>query len=451
MHNQPPTTAAKTITDALNEMRQQISSLMADRKDSQFQICAVEVESADLLSFVEGVDSEQLGYFRSRDRSIEIASVGAADRQFVHDGDDIARFMDRLSTRLPFDGPAYIGGLQFNRARKDADWPQYGMGQFVLPRLQLMRIGDSNPLCYCTVNRAVDSTDSVLDELDKLMRQTTRQKTNAQYANMIHTPTYDDWSAAIDSALDLMHRSVVEKIALARQTSYDLDAEFDSLRLLRGLLTEATDCYHFLFQPERSTSFVGASPERLFLRSGRQIESEALAGTIQRDTYANGDAALQLLESEKDRREQEIVSEFMQTELGRLCVRLKQAPTPTVRKLARLMHLVTTFEGELRESVSDGDLLSALHPTPAVGASPRSQLWELLPALEDWQRGWYAGPIGYVTKERTEFAVALRCALIEDATLHLFAGAGIVYGSTADAEWREMDAKLQTMRSVLGC
>jgi menaquinone-specific isochorismate synthase len=119
-------------------------------------------------------------------------------------------------------------------------------------------------------------------------------------------------------------------------------------------------------------------------------------------------------------------------------------------KLARGRHLRSKVHGTLREGVTDAVLLDALHPTPAVGGHPRDEALEEIRALETFDRGWYAGPVGWIGAEDSEFAVGIRSGLVRGGTLALFSGAGIVAGSVPDEEWAEIEQKIGDFTGTFG-
>jgi isochorismate synthase len=108
--------------------------------------------------------------------------------------------------------------------------------------------------------------------------------------------------------------------------------------------------------------------------------------------------------------------------------------------------------GVLREPAPSALALAGLlHPTPAVGGLPRAEALAAIAALEGFDRGLYAGPVGWVDANGDgEWAVALRGAHLDGPRARLVAGAGIVAGSDPDAEWAETEAKLRPMLAAVG-
>ena len=172
--------------------------------------------------------------------------------------------------------------------------------------------------------------------------------------------------------------------------------------MLARLIDATHDCYLYCFQPRAGAAFLGASPERLFKRRGRHIETEALAGTRARGTSPEEDARLSnaLLASNKDRREHGIVLDTVKALLEERCHAVHVDGETSLLKLARSQHLYARLEGLLAEDESNATLLRALHPTPAVGGQPRDTAVDWLDGQEPFDRGWYAGPVGWVSAGR---------------------------------------------------
>jgi isochorismate synthase len=206
-------------------------------------------------------------------------------------------------------------------------------------------------------------------------------------------------------------------------------------------------CARFCLRVGRKT-FIGATPERLVLRNGRNLTTEALAGSV---SASDPNAERKLLDSKKDRREHALVVAAIQDVLAPLCNELHIPEAPEVRRLESIYHLRTPIEGCLREDVHILELVDHLHPTPAVGGLPRAPALAFIDSHESAERGWYAAPVGWVDAAGNgEFVVALRSGLIAGDKVHLYAGAGIVEGSESSAEYAETELKLAGMLGALG-
>jgi isochorismate synthase len=200
-------------------------------------------------------------------------------------------------------------------------------------------------------------------------------------------------------------------------------------------------------------SFVGASPELLLSRRGREVRSNPLAGSAPRsgdpaEDRANAEA---LSCSSKDREEHEIVVEAVADTLRPICTELTWDPEPVLRETPNVWHLSTRFHGVLTDAAPSAlDLVAALHPTPAVGGTPRDVALDAISDLEPFDRGRYAGPVGWMDAHGDgEWAIALRCAELRGDRAILYAGAGIVAGSEPDDEVDETERKFRAFLDAL--
>jgi menaquinone-specific isochorismate synthase len=182
------------------------------------------------------------------------------------------------------------------------------------------------------------------------------------------------------------------------------------------------------------------------------VVSEAVAGTRERGETPEADAALreELLTSAKERREHAFVQRAIQRALETLCTSVEAADAPSELALARGRHLHAAIRGALSPDTATVDLLEALHPTPAVGGVPTDAALSAIRQQEPFDRGWYAGPVGWIGPDAADFAVAIRSGLLRPTRLALFSGAGIVDGSAPDREWAEIEQKIGDFAAVLG-
>lgn len=248
------------------------------------------------------------------------------------------------------------------------------------------------------------------------------------------------WAARVAAAMASIERGELEKVVLSRSQRLSLERPMATAALLRRLVARQPNATLYAFANSQTT-FLGASPEQLVGLAGRTLRADALAGT--------GWNA-QPLDAEKNRHEQALVVEAMRAALHPLCGDLLVPDTPEVMELHGLRHLLTPITGTLVPGNTLFDLISALHPTPAVGGWPRAAARDWLRQHHEKRRGWYSGGIGWIDRDGDgEVVVGLRSALIEGQRIELAAGAGIVAGSNADQEFAETDAKFGTMLDAL--
>lgn len=257
-----------------------------------------------------------------------------------------------------------------------------------------------------------------------------------------------DWLEAVAAALDHIRSGTVAKVVLARDLAVWSRSPFDATDLARRLQRHFPSCHTFVVD-----GLIGATPELLIARDGRHVTSRVLAGTTGRDADTLRDDALgaALLASDKDRREHRLAVESVVDVLGAKCAELDVDAEPWLLKLENVQHLATEIEGRLRGDATSLALAGALHPTAAVGGTPRQAALTLLRRLEGIDRGRYAAPVGWTDPAGDgEWGIALRCAQLAGTTARLFAGVGIVDGSLPEAELAETRLKLLAMQAVLG-
>ncbi len=252
----------------------------------------------------------------------------------------------------------------------------------------------------------------------------------------------------------------MSKIVLARRTDLQLEGHIDPLTLLEALQERDPRAYQVFLQLPSGTTFLASTPECLYTRSGVDVASEAVAGTRARGSGGDVEKdfwlAFDLLRSQKDDVEFGVVRDWVRRALGTVCDDVRVEITKSVLKQGSVQHLYGKLAGKLREDIGDAALLAALHPTPAVCGQPRSDALKMLSEVETFDRGFYSGPFGWVSRDAAEFVVAIRSALIrpKNASLSaydvaLFAGVGIVCGSDTASEWAELNLKISQFERLL--
>jgi menaquinone-specific isochorismate synthase len=418
----------------------------------------IPVPLVDARAWLAAQDIPMKTYWRDRDTGCETAAVGAVDMVEgieAHHGPAFKSVFDRIRQRLSCAHPnmRYYGGWAFDSAPENDPWARMGSYRFILPRFELSVKGH-RAVFACNARRtgACDAeTDEIGGQFDLLAPSAAGVPALPHLVAREDIPAREEWERLVADALQAIERQTFEKVVLARQVKLRYAASPNVFTLLDLLAQHARKSYLFAFQPAEGLAFVGATPERLYKSLGGYVKSEALAGTRPRGVSAAADVNLgrDLMHNAKELREHAIVADRIGNVLGQICRDLRADPALSLIRLHRCQHLVRRFEGILANGYLDADVLAALHPTPAVGGHPDAPALEWLRENEPFRRGWYAGPVGWVGHDSSEFAIAIRSGLVCDDTLTLYAGAGIVAGSVPRTEWEETETKLAAFLDVL--
>ncbi|MBT9557828.1 MAG: isochorismate synthase [Myxococcales bacterium] len=261
------------------------------------------------------------------------------------------------------------------------------------------------------------------------------------------------YEARVAAARDAVANGQLRKVVLARAVSVEAPAwhGFALGATLAALAENHPTATVFGVGLRDSHAFVGASPELLVHVDGLDLETHAVAGTAARGHDADADERLgaALLASAKDRLEHALVADGIADALGDDCGDVTVAP-PRLVKLRNVQHLLSPLRATLRRPTPASSLAARLHPTPAVGGSPKAAALAWLERTEPRARGLYAGPVGWIDGAGSgTWVVGIRSALVSSAQAVAWAGAGIVAESDPASEWRETELKLQAVLSSL--
>ena len=256
------------------------------------------------------------------------------------------------------------------------------------------------------------------------------------------------WLEAVATATARIDRGDARKVILARDHAVWCSEPFDPRHLAMRLAERFPGCWTF-----HHDGFIGATPELLLARRGREVRSLVLAGTARRDPDPVVDQRLgaELLTSDKDRREHALAVDSVVEVLEGLCDDIVAPTEPELLDLDNVRHLATNVTANLHDDLWAVEVADRLHPTAAVGGTPRAAALTMISELECMDRDRYAAPVGWMDATGDgEFGIVLRCARLSGARARLFAGVGIVAGSLPEDELSETRLKLLAMQQALG-
>lgn len=360
----------------------------------------------------------------------------------------------------PFTGPHFFTAFTFNDTVPEGS--AFAPATIFLPRWQVSRSKGN----YGAVANIRIDPDADLDQLVARVWGAYQKFSIFDYATTpvetlpVAAPTTVERSElapgvyprAVAKALDDIGAGAYEKIVLARGIKLQANEPWQPLHALNRLRERFAGCFTFSFGGGEGRSFIGATPERLLRICDGQLLTEAIAGSAPRGGTAGEDAkfARDLLESDKDLHEHACVRDSILRRLKAVGVSGRADTAPRLLVLANVQHLQTAIEAEVGKEVHLLDILQEMHPTPAVGGTPREDAVSRIHDLEQLDRGLYSGVVGWFNHlNEGEMVVGIRSALIEGKAASLYAGAGIVEGSTPEKETRETELKLRALLDAL--
>jgi isochorismate synthase len=404
---------------------------------------------------------------RDREALAALGTATALESSGPKRFEDVGRRWRRLASQAvcdPLDGPRgtgpiAVGGFSFAPEGGAAPhWAGFAAASLHVPEVTIVRRGEDVRL---TLTVLATPDDTVADLVARAERRAAALDLGARMPLLDPDPAGryrvvsamppEHYEQAVARGVERIAAGALTKIVLAREVEVHAPVDHDPAAVL-GVLREAFPACHLVCVGRGDAAFVAASPELLIRRDGERAATLALAGSTRRsaDPAVDDHLGERLLRSTKDREEQAIVTRRITRALKPYSVWVTAHEEPEVVKMANIQHLGTPIRAQLSRSVSVIELAGVLHPTPAVGGEPLAVAAPLIPALEGFDRGWYAGPIGWTDRDEDgEFVVGLRSALLRGTVARLYAGVGVVRDSDPAAELAETEVKLQALLPVL--
>jgi len=375
-----------------------------------------------------------------------IGTLGVAQR-ISASGPERLRRIDEGVAALDTEVPGMVG-FAFNDDVTGSDWEGFASATFVLPEVAVVRTGGRSRL-WITLPPGAEG--HLLLTLAAALKAAAPAEPETIADNPVEArPAPTDWLGLVDEAVAAIKAGSMQKAVLARSLVVHADAAFEPFDLVSRLRDRYPECRVFGWQ-EGDATFIGASPELLVARQDHHFHLAPLAGSAARGSDPEEDRRLgdELLGSPKNRSEHALVVDDAVLRLRPLTRTLERPPGPVLHRFATVQHLATPITG-----TTDARLLAladALHPTPAVGGTPRAEALAFIEKMEEIDRGWYSGGIGWTSAGGMgEIALGLRSALVRGSQAIAYAGNGIVADSDPVTELEETRLKLRPMLELLG-
>ncbi|WP_087023185.1 isochorismate synthase [Thaumasiovibrio subtropicus] len=283
---------------------------------------------------------------------------------------------------------------------------------------------------------------------------TERAASVAKSARVISAASGMGYKQGVEEALHRFSTSELSKVVLSRALEVATEDDIEESGLLKNLLKINSKGYTFAVDIGDCSKLMGASPELLVAKRGSYLTSNPLAGSRPRQNseQENEKSRLSLLNTAKDLHEHGLVVEEVERVLSRHCRNLYTPMVPSVIETNTMLHLSTLLEGQASNpDINVLEVAAELHPTPAVCGFPRHQAYRAIQDIEQFDRGYFTGMVGWCdARGNGEWVVTIRCAEVQKRLMRVFAGAGIVSESHPQSELDETGAKMKTMLSAAG-
>ncbi len=394
-----------------------------------------EVPHLDLIAWLFKQPLYPKVFWQEKEQNITYAAVGSL-LSFAH----VPSISDSADVRL-------YGGMRFaKKTHPDETWRGFPQTCFWLPQIEISQEGKTTHALVQSLNEKSSNLPFDFTQNELLASN------DFPLIDRVETPDFSLWSQNVEDVLEKIHSGHLEKLVLARKSNFHFSTPLSPWPILAHLRSKASQATVFAFQLSPHVCFLGATPEKLFKRDGLHLGTDAIAGTHPRGKTPEEDSHIagQLLKNAKEKREFQSVSTFLQQSLQPISETFNwEWSSPRTLKTSHVQHIYNRLSARLKPGITDAELIRLLHPTPALGGFPRERALPLLSTLETFDRGWYGAPIGMISSRGTSLYAGIRCALIRERTMHLFAGTGLVEGSIPEREWDELEQKIRPFTEFL--
>lgn len=443
------------------------NALQQSQRNNQLVSYTKKIDPISPLHFFN--QTKKLGksrsFWASSDRELVLVAVGnlvnitPTESRFSKTKKQWEQLLNQFIIHNPYSvsgtGVVAIGGMCFDPKKpKTPLWQHYNDSDMAIPELLLTA---NSGQCYLTVNLKI-TKDTLLEELIAQIKQWEEMLVHSDPEETLEPLTIekkiekeaDYWKKSVVKATEEIRKGTAEKIVLAREMRLQFNRNVAIGNIIENLLETQPNSYVFAFEKGQDC-FLGATPERLVKVEKDLLLSTCLAGTAPRGKTEEEDRniAYHLLHDEKNLQEHDFVVQMIREAISDYCFDVDIPDGPVIYPLKNLQHLYTPVTAKLKRGYSIFDIVRELHPTPALGGSPKEASMAFIREYERMDRGWYGAPIGWVdSNEHGEFAVAIRSALIQQKEASLFAGCGVVEHSNPDMEYEETNIKFMPMLHV---
>jgi isochorismate synthase len=271
---------------------------------------------------------------------------------------------------------------------------------------------------------------------------------NSDFAKSENKQDQEYFESLVQKGIDFIDEGLFKKVVVSRKEIIETDG-FDLVSVFEQLIQSYPNAFCYCWFHPKIGLWMGATPERLLKAENKKFSTMAIAGT-QKSVGSE-----EVIWQKKEMEEQQFVTDFILNNLKNLTSEIAIS-SPYSLKAGSLLHIKTDIEGILNENSNLKQVISVLHPTPAVCGLPKQEAKDFILKNEGYDREYYTGFLGELNKEgfnkdilKSDLYVNLRCMKIMKDQVHLYMGCGITKDSNPRKEWEESINKSMTMKRVL--
>jgi menaquinone-specific isochorismate synthase len=408
----------------------------------------VEIPKSDLRHWVRYFASDKVFYFRTKGQHEEFLCLGESKTW-----KGLTQYRE-----LQLNPPTgrVFGGQRFSpESVKAQEWQEWESHYYFLPQIEFNTKNCKKSYLTIHIPQELEEDKQkrelyFFEVIERLIFKTYLASWPKFYGQKDQLPK-DEWQSLVDQSAREIKDGQYEKVVLSRKkvlTSHQCINPKDLLELFE---LQNTDSYLLYWQIAAHKAFISVTPESLFKQNSDEVAVDAIAGTVKRggDRAEDAQLAKMLLGDKKEQQEHQLVIDGVLERLKPLCQKIGVTESFNILTVKHLLHLHSKVVATKSEHVGALDIIAKLHPTAAVGASPWQKATELIDQKEEYDRGYYSAPIGYFSKQESDFCVGIRSALVYQNQCHLYTGAGIVANSKGNREWIETQNKLKNFEHLI--
>ncbi len=339
-----------------------------------------------------------------------------------------------------------FGGFNFDlNESNNGIWDSIPIGNFILPRYTftnsklIINLFSENKITKTEIQKTINK---YIDDLSLILFS--GNVSDSKLVDSSNVTSKDLYDRKVNNLLKKLKKNNPDliKVVLSRIKKLSFSDKVPLINIFKKLLSENFESTNFLYALENSLSMIGSTPELILSKLNSEIRTESIAGSNYRNNTNH------FKSDKKEIVEQKIVTDYIIDFLNKNAVGIKYNKEPQIKKTSNIEHLYTSFSAQLKNDKNIFDLLTELHPTPAIGGVPKSHAIDLIKSQKE-NRGWYGGPIGWVDNYLNgQFFLNIRSGLSLGSDLFLFSGSGIIKESNCENEWMETEQKFNLMLSA---